>query len=204
MLKPPGFTFRSRGWIWSRNIDRRKASSPSSIASAPAWEKTKARVKKAMQDMADELLKLYAQRKSAQGHAFPADTQWKKEFEDAFEFNETDDQAHGHRRHQARYGIQLPMDRLLCGDVGYGKTEVSMRAAFKAVRTTNKSSSSRPPPFSSSSILKISSAALPHFPSRIEMMSRFRTPKQQKETASESSRQSGYRDRHASPAFKRY
>ena len=78
---------------------------PLSRLGGTAWAKTKARVKNAMKDMADELLKLYAARKAAQGHAFPTDTQWQKEFEDAFEFNETDDQTHCHGRHQARHGI---------------------------------------------------------------------------------------------------
>ena len=87
-----------------------------------------------MKDMADELLKLYAARKAAQGHAFPEDTQWQKEFEDAFEFNETDDQLTATADIKRDMESTLPMDRLLCGDVGYGKTEVAMRAAFKAVQ----------------------------------------------------------------------
>src|SRR5271154_2673993 len=98
-----------------------------------AWGKTKARVRKAMKDMTDELLKLYAQRQSARGHIFPADTEWMKEFEDSFEYNETDDQAQAIADVKRDMESQLPMDRLLCGDVGYGKTEVAMRAAFKAL-----------------------------------------------------------------------
>ena len=98
-----------------------------------AWAKTKARVRKAMKDMADELLKLYAERKTAQGHAFPAGNEWVREFEDAFEFSETEDQAQAIVDVARDMESPLPMDRLLCGDVGYGKTEVAMRAAFKAV-----------------------------------------------------------------------
>ena len=86
-----------------------------------------------MKDMADELLKLYAERKTAQGHAFPADNEWMHEFEDAFEFNETEDQMHAIADVKRDMESRQPMDRLLCGDVGYGKTEVAMRAAFKAV-----------------------------------------------------------------------
>ncbi|HVZ61533.1 MAG TPA: CarD family transcriptional regulator, partial [Terriglobales bacterium] len=97
------------------------------------WAKTKARVKKAMKDMADELLKLYASRRMAPGHAFPSDTDWQREFEDAFEFNETEDQLHAIADIKRDMEAATPMDRLLCGDVGYGKTEVAMRAAFKAV-----------------------------------------------------------------------
>src|SRR2546426_8221440 len=97
------------------------------------WSKTKARVRKAMKDMADELIKLYAERKLAEGHAFPADSEWMKEFEDAFEFSETDDQRQAIADVKRDMESSQPMDRLLCGDVGYGKTEVAMRAAFKAV-----------------------------------------------------------------------
>ncbi len=98
-----------------------------------AWSKTKARVRKAMKDMADELLKLYAERKTAVGHAFPQGNEWVREFEDAFEFSETEDQAQAIADVTRDMESSQPMDRLLCGDVGYGKTEVAMRAAFKAV-----------------------------------------------------------------------
>ena len=97
------------------------------------WQKTKARVKKAMKDMAEELLKLYATRRTAEGHAFAADSEWQREFEDSFEFNETEDQMNAIVDVKHDMEASTPMDRLLCGDVGYGKTEVAMRAAFKAV-----------------------------------------------------------------------
>ncbi len=106
---------------------------PLSRLGTQQWAKTKARVKKAMKDMADELLKLYASRKLAPGHAFPADTEWQREFEDAFEFSETEDQITAIADIKRDMESSTPMDRLLCGDVGYGKTEVAMRAAFKAV-----------------------------------------------------------------------
>ncbi len=99
-----------------------------------AWQKTKARVKKAMADMSAELLKLYAQRKAALGTAFSPDTNMQREFEDAFDFNETDDQITAIADIKGDMESTQPMDRLLCGDVGYGKTEVAMRAAFKAVQ----------------------------------------------------------------------
>ncbi|HYL91802.1 MAG TPA: CarD family transcriptional regulator, partial [Alphaproteobacteria bacterium] len=107
---------------------------PLSRLGGTAWNKTKARVKKAMKDMADELLKLYSARKAAMGHTFAPDSQWQKEFEDSFEFNETDDQLQATAEIKKDMESPLPMDRLLCGDVGYGKTEVAMRAAFKAVQ----------------------------------------------------------------------
>ncbi|HEX7707275.1 MAG TPA: transcription-repair coupling factor [Thermoanaerobaculia bacterium] len=97
------------------------------------WARTKASVKKAMRDMADELLKLYATRRMVQGHAFGKDSPWQFDFEDAFEFDETDDQITAIEDVKNDMESRRPMDRLLCGDVGYGKTEVAMRAAFKSV-----------------------------------------------------------------------
>ena len=86
-----------------------------------------------MRDMADELLKLYAQRRMAEGFAFSPDSNWQREFEDAFEFTETKDQLTAIQQIKKDMESQHPMDRLLCGDVGFGKTEVAMRAAFKAL-----------------------------------------------------------------------
>jgi transcription-repair coupling factor (superfamily II helicase) len=97
------------------------------------WARTKASVKKAMRDMADELLKLYATRQMVHGHAFGKDSPWQFDFEDAFEFDETEDQLSAIEDVKSDMESRKPMDRLLCGDVGYGKTEVAMRAAFKAV-----------------------------------------------------------------------
>ena len=86
-----------------------------------------------MRDMADELLKLYAERKMAEGFAFSPDSNWQREFEDAFEFMPTKDQLHAVAQIKRDMESEQPMDRLLCGDVGFGKTEVAMRAAFKAL-----------------------------------------------------------------------
>src|SRR6185437_248853 len=97
------------------------------------WDKTKTRIKTKMRDMAEELLKLYARRKLAQGFSFSPDSNWQREFEDAFEFTETKDQKAAISDIKRDMESPQPMDRLLCGDVGYGKTEVVMRAAFKAM-----------------------------------------------------------------------
>jgi transcription-repair coupling factor (superfamily II helicase) len=144
------------------------------------WAKTKARVKKAMQDMADELLKLYAQRKSAQGHAFPADNEFQREFEDAFDYNETDDQLSAIADIKRDMESTMPMDRLLCGDVGYGKTEVAMRAAFKAVQDGRQVAVLTPTTVLSFQHYETFKRRFKQFPIEIEMISRFRTPKEQK------------------------
>jgi transcription-repair coupling factor (superfamily II helicase) len=148
-----------------------------------AWAKTKARVKKAMKDMADELLKLYAARKAAQGHSFPPDTQWQREFEDSFEFNETDDQLTATSDIKRDMEAPLPMDRLLCGDVGYGKTEVAMRAAFKAVQDNKQVAVLAPTTVLVFQHFENFKSRFAAFPITVEMMSRFRTSKQLKETA---------------------
>ncbi len=145
------------------------------------WAKTKARVRKAMKDMADELLKLYAQRQMAQGHAFPADTEWMKEFEDAFEFTETEDQAQAIVDVKADMESGRPMDRLLCGDVGYGKTEVGMRAAFKAISDNKQVAVLAPTTVLAFQHFETFKQRFAAFPVTTEMISRFRSPRQQKE-----------------------
>ena len=145
------------------------------------WQKTKAKVKKAMRDMAEELLKLYAQRKLAPGHAYPGDTEWQREFEDAFEFNETEDQISAIVDIKSDMQTSTPMDRLLCGDVGYGKTEVAMRAAFKAVSDNKQVAVLAPTTVLVFQHFETFKRRFAQFPIRIEMLSRFRSPKEQKE-----------------------
>ncbi|ACO34679.1 MULTISPECIES: transcription-repair coupling factor [Acidobacterium] len=144
------------------------------------WAKTKARVKKAMQDMADELLKLYAQRKAAQGHAYSADNEFQREFEDSFDYNETDDQLSAIADIKRDMESTTPMDRLLCGDVGYGKTEVAMRAAFKAVQDGKQVAVLTPTTVLSFQHYETFKKRFRQFPIHIEMLSRFRTAKEQK------------------------
>src|SRR5437868_1503500 len=157
------------------------AKPPLSHLGTATWAKTKARVKKAMKDMADELLKLYAQRQMAQGHAFPADTEWMKEFEDAFEFTETEDQAQAIVDVKADMESGRPMDRLLCGDVGYGKTEVAMRAAFKAISDNKQVALLAPTTVLAFHHYETFRQRFAAFPVTVEMISRFRSAKQQKE-----------------------
>ena len=146
-----------------------------------AWGKTKARVRKAMKDMTDELLKLYAQRKAAQGHAFPPSNEWMREFEDAFEYNETDDQNYAIADVKRDMESSQPMDRLLCGDVGYGKTEIAMRAAFKAVSDNKQVAVLAPTTVLAFQHYETFKQRFAAFPVSIEMISRFRSAKQQTE-----------------------
>ncbi len=143
-----------------------------------AWQKTKARVKKAMQDMAAELLKLYAQRKAAVGTSYSPDSNLQREFEDSFPFTETDDQLAAIRDIKSDMESTQPMDRLLCGDVGYGKTEVAMRAAFKAVQDSKQVAVLTPTTVLSFQHFESFKRRFANFPVNIEMLSRFRTAKE--------------------------
>ena len=144
------------------------------------WEKAKTRVKKAMRDMAEELLKLYAARKAVPGHAFSADTHWQQEFEDAFEWELTPDQRAAIVDIKRDMESPTPMDRLLCGDVGYGKTEVAMRAAFKAVMDGKQVAVLAPTTVLAFQHLKTLRDRFAAFPVRVEMVSRFRSRAEQK------------------------
>jgi len=145
------------------------------------WEKAKTRVKKAMRDMAEELLKLYAQRKAVPGHAFPQDTHWQEEFESAFPYELTPDQATAIVDIKRDMEAPTPMDRLLCGDVGYGKTEVAMRAAFKAVMDGKQVAVLAPTTVLAFQHEKTLRDRFAGFPVMIEMVSRFRTKQEIKE-----------------------
>ncbi len=146
-----------------------------------SWERTKTRIKKSMRDMAGELLKLYAQRQLVQGHAFSSDTAWQHEFDDAFEFELTRDQADAIYATKLDMESQRPMDRLLCGDVGYGKTEVAMRAAFKAVIDGKQVAVLTPTTVLAFQHFMTFSQRFTAFPVRIQLLSRFRRPKEQKQ-----------------------
>ncbi|HVE59541.1 MAG TPA: transcription-repair coupling factor [Pyrinomonadaceae bacterium] len=144
------------------------------------WQKTKAKAKRAMRDMADELLRLYAERKMVTGFAFSPDAPWQKEFEDAFPYDLTVDQATAIDDTKNDMQTAVPMDRLVIGDVGYGKTEVAMRAAFKAVMDGKQVAVLTPTTvlaYQHSETFKQRFAA---FPVSIELLSRFRSAKEQK------------------------
>ncbi|HVE66018.1 MAG TPA: transcription-repair coupling factor [Thermoanaerobaculia bacterium] len=144
------------------------------------WARRKASVKKAMRDMADQLLKLYARRSLAEGFAFSRDSPWQKEFEDAFEYVETPDQAQAIADVKRDMQSAKPMDRLLCGDVGYGKTEVAMRAAFKAVLDGKQVAVLAPTTILADQHYRTFQRRFAAFPVTIELLSRFRSRVEQK------------------------
>jgi transcription-repair coupling factor (superfamily II helicase) len=143
-----------------------------------SWEKTKRRVKKAMRDMAAELLRLYAQRKARPGHAFTGESPWQREFEESFEYDETPDQASAIADVMKDMSEESPMDRLICGDVGYGKTEVAMRAAMRAVLDAKQVAVLAPTTILAFQHWKTFRKRFAPFPVRVEMVSRFRTPRE--------------------------
>ena len=144
------------------------------------WARRKASVKKAMRDMTDQLLKLYARRSLADGFAFSRDSPWQKEFEDAFEYEETPDQAQAIADVKRDMQQGKPMDRLLCGDVGYGKTEVAMRAAFKAVLDGKQVALLAPTTILADQHYRTFQRRFAAFPVTIELLSRFRSRAEQK------------------------
>jgi transcription-repair coupling factor (superfamily II helicase) len=145
-----------------------------------SWARTKTRIKKSMRDMAGELLKLYAERQTVEGCAFSPDTAWQQEFEDAFEFELTVDQADAIAAVKHDMEAPRPMDRLLCGDVGYGKTEVAMRAIFKAIMDGKQAAVLAPTTVLAFQHYTTFKQRFTAFPVRIELLSRFRTPKEQR------------------------
>ena len=147
------------------------------------WQKTKAKAKRAMRDMADELLRLYAERKLVGGYAFAADTPWQREFEDGFEYVLTPDQETAIEDVKHDMEEPTPMDRLLCGDVGYGKTEVAMRAAFKAVMEGKQAAVLTPTTVLAYQHYDTFRSRFAPFPVKVELLSRFRSAKEQKEVA---------------------
>ena len=146
------------------------------------WEKAKTRVKKAMRDMAEELLKLYAARKAVTGFSFSPDSHWQQEFADAFEYELTPDQTTAIADITRDMESPTPMDRLLCGDVGYGKTEVAMRAAFKAVMDGKQVAFLAPTTVLAFQHLKTIQERFAGFPVSVDMISRFRNKVEQKAT----------------------
>ena len=145
------------------------------------WAKTTHRAKAAAKDLAEGLIKLYAQRQREAGHAFSPDSPWQQEFEDAFDYTETDDQLQAIREIKADMEKPVPMDRLLCGDVGYGKTEVALRAVMKCILDGKQAAILVPTTVLAQQHYATAMNRFRSFPVTVEVLSRFRTPKQTKE-----------------------
>ncbi|MEG0811800.1 MAG: transcription-repair coupling factor [Eubacterium sp.] len=146
----------------------------------PDWQKAKNKAQKAVEDMADELIELYAKRRALKGYAFGPDTSWQKEFEDDFPYVETDDQLRSVEEIKMDMESDIPMDRLLCGDVGYGKTEVALRAAFKAIMEGKQVALLVPTTILAQQHYYTLLDRFKKYPISTEVISRFRTSKQQK------------------------
>lgn len=146
------------------------------------WQKTKTRVKAAVNEMADELIRLYAERAKVKGYTFSPDTVWQNEFEERFEYQETGDQLRSIAEIKKDMEASTPMDRLLCGDVGFGKTEVAVRAAFKCVMDSKQCALLCPTTILAWQHFQSITKRIGDFPITIELLSRFRSPKQIKET----------------------
>ena len=145
------------------------------------WEKTKERTKKEVKDIARDLITLYAKRKASDGYAFSADTTWQREMEASFEFEDTPDQAEAAEAVKRDMEDPVPMDRLVCGDVGFGKTEVAVRAAFKAVQDGKQVAMLVPTTILAQQHHETFSSRLERFPVNVEVLSRFRTQAEQTE-----------------------
>jgi transcription-repair coupling factor (superfamily II helicase) len=146
-----------------------------------SWHESKSRVKEAVQKVAEDLLDLYARRQIVEGHSFSEDSTWQKELEDSFPYVETEDQAKAIEDVKRDMERARPMDRLLCGDVGYGKTEVALRAAFKAVMDGKQVAMLVPTTVLAQQHYETFCQRLAAFPVKVEMLSRFRTPREQSE-----------------------
>ncbi len=165
----------------SRYVGAGGAHPPLSKLGGNRWETIKARARRAAQELAGELLNLYAERKRREGHAFPLDGDWQREFEDAFPYVETPDQRDAIEFVKADMEAPRPMDRLICGDVGYGKTEVALRAAFKSVQDGKQVMLLVPTTILAQQHYGTFTERLKDYPVTIEHVSRFRPPAEQRE-----------------------
>ncbi|MDG4821031.1 transcription-repair coupling factor [Asanoa sp. WMMD1127] len=146
------------------------------------WQKSKARARKAVREIAAQLIQLYAARKASKGHAFGPDTPWQRELEDAFPWTETPDQLSAIDEVKHDMEQSIPMDRLICGDVGYGKTEIAVRAAFKAVQDGKQVAVLVPTTLLAQQHFNTFTDRMNQFPVQIRQLSRFQTPKEAEQT----------------------
>ncbi|MDR1389002.1 MAG: transcription-repair coupling factor [Treponema sp.] len=147
-----------------------------------SWENRKGRIKKSVEDIAEKLIGIYSKRKASPGFAFPADTEWQTMFEAAFPFEETEDQLRCVEEIKTDMESAHPMDRLVCGDVGYGKTEVAVRACFKAIMSGKQAAFLAPTTILSEQHFENFIERFKQFPVKLAMLSRFVTPRETKQT----------------------
>lgn len=166
----------------SRYIGARGETPTLSRLGGVEWRSTKSRVRRAVEAIAEDLLELYAKREMAKGHAFPPDTPWQHELEASFPYVETEDQLRVLAEVKEDMQSLRPMDRLVCGDAGYGKTEIALRAAFKAVMDGKQVAMLVPTTVLAQQHFETFRQRLAAFPVKVEMLSRFREPKEQQET----------------------
>jgi transcription-repair coupling factor (superfamily II helicase) len=164
----------------SRYVGANGAAPPLSKLGSKAWETMKSRARRAARELAGELINLYAERKTRVGHGFAEDSDWQLEFERTFPYRETDDQLEAIERTKSDMEEQQPMDRLICGDVGYGKTEVALRAAFKAAADGKQALFLVPTTILAQQHHGTFSERLRDYPFRIELLSRFRSAADQR------------------------
>ena len=165
----------------TRYVGAGGAHPPLSKLGGKSWEAMKARARRAAQELAGELLNLYAERRRRTGHSFPEDSAWQLEFEGRFPWQETPDQADAIEHVKADMERPQPMDRLICGDVGYGKTEVALRAAFKAANDGKQVLVLAPTTILAQQHHGSFAERLKDYPFTIDVVSRFRTPKEQRD-----------------------
>ncbi|MGZ4396688.1 MAG: DEAD/DEAH box helicase, partial [Gaiellaceae bacterium] len=172
----------------SRYVGASGSHPPLSKLGGTRWDTIKARARRAAQELAGELQNLYAERKRRAGHAFPLDTDWQREFEDAFPFTETPDQRDAIELVKSDMEAPRPMDRLICGDVGYGKTEVALRAAFKSVQDGKQVMLLVPTTILAQQHFGTFSERLKDYPVTVEQVSRFRSAAEQRAAVARFSR----------------
>ena len=168
--------------LLSRYVGLKKGKPKLAKLGGKSWAKTKEAAELAAIDLAADLLRLQASRDSEKGHSFPDDDKWQKEFEDSFPYSETPDQLRSILEVKQDMESEKPMDRLVCGDVGYGKTEVAMRAAFKAIMDGKQVAMLAPTTILCQQHLQSFEDRMSDFPVTVEVLSRLRTPRQQKKT----------------------
>lgn len=168
--------------IIQKYIGKKKVSTKLSSLNSDKWKKKKAKVKKAIEEMTDELIELYSKRRKSKGYKFSEDSQWQREFEDLFPYEETKDQLVCIKEIKEDMEKEMPMERLLCGDVGYGKTEVAIRAIFKAIDNGKQVVFLVPTTILAEQHYKNLKERFSKYPMNVDVLSRFKTKKEQEIT----------------------